>query len=313
MRGIREKRGLAVGRSQKEASVKRVKTTTAAVAVALLLLPSLAGAAGVFDNLVLSPRARAMGGAFVALSDDETALFTNPAGLADQEQIGVYASYVDLYGYDFLNLGSIAARFPTSWGTFAVGGRLLGVEYQGVKLESEYTMSLGHGFTLMKDVHSSLSVGYGLSLYGLQFDADSVGGDDLGSANAFGFDIGVMGTLRGRTRFGFFMKNLNNPKMGDPDAEDLPQWFTAGVAYSPYGGVNTTLEAQKQDDEDIRVCFGLEFKLNDYLDLRGGLQSQPNRLSLGFGTHWEALRIDYSYTSHEVLPGSHHFGLGVAF
>ena len=58
-------------------------------ATLLLLLPSAAGAAGVFDNLVLSPRARALGGAFVALSDDEIAVFTNPAGLAGQDKIGV--------------------------------------------------------------------------------------------------------------------------------------------------------------------------------------------------------------------------------
>jgi hypothetical protein len=297
----------------KEASVKKLSATVAVTAAALLLLPVVAGASGVFDNLILSPRARAMGGAFVAMSDDETAIFTNPAGLAGQEGIGVYASYVDLYGYDFLDLGSVAARIPTTWGTFAVGGRVLAAEYQGVELEREYTFAIGHGFTVMEDVHSSLSFGYAANLYGLSFDADSVGGDDLGSANALGFDVGVLGTLRGRTRFGFFMKNINNPKLGDPDAEDLPQWFTAGVAYSPYGGVDTSLELQKQDNEDLRACFGVELDVTDYFVLRGGLQNEPNRMSVGFGTHWQAIRVDYSYTSHAVLPGSHHFALGASF
>jgi hypothetical protein len=101
--------------------------------------------------------------------------------------------------------------------------------------------------------------------------------------------------------------------MGDPDAKDLPQWFSAGVAYSPYGGVQTVLEMQKQEDEDLRTCFGLEFGITDYLTLRGGIQNQPDRLSAGFGTHWQSIRIDYSYTSHETLPGSHNFGLGYTF
>ncbi len=297
----------------KEASVKRLEMAVAAVTVVLLLLPCAAGASGVFDNLILSPRARGMAGAFVAVSDDETALFTNPAGLAGQEGYGIYGSYVDLYGYDFLDLGSVAARIPTAWGTFAVGGRLLSAEYQGVDLMSEYTFAVGHGFTLMEDVHSSLSFGYAVNLYGLSYDALSVGGEDLGSANTLGLDVGVLGTLRGRTRFGFFMKNINNPKLGDPDAEDLPQWFTAGVAHSPYGGVETSLELQKQDDEDLRACFGVEFEVGDYVSVRGGLQNQPNRLSVGFGTHWQGIRVDYSYTSHAVLPGSHHFALGYSF
>ena len=293
--------------------MRGVRTTIAAGAVLLLLASGAAQAAGVFDNLVLSPRVRALGGAFVALSDDEMAVFMNPAGLADQEKVRVYASYVDLYGYDFLDLGSVSAVVPTTYGTFGVAGRILTAEYQGVDLERELSFSVGHGVTLMKDVHSSLAVGYSANLYGLSFEAESVAGEDLGSASALGFDVGVLGTLRGRTRFGFFMKNINNPKMGDPDTEDLPQWFTAGVAYSPYGGVETLLEFQKQDDEDLRACFGLEAAITDYLTLRGGLQNDPNRLSVGFGTHWQQIRIDYSYTSHAVLPGTHHFGVGASF
>lgn len=293
--------------------MRGVRTTIVAGAVLLLLIPGVARPAGVFDNLVLSPRVRALGGAFVALADDEMAVFTNPAGLAEQEERRAYGSYVDLYGYDFLDLGSISAVVPTSYGTFGFGGRILAAEYQGVDLERELSFTVGHGITLMKDVHSSLSVGYSATLYGLSFEAESVADEDLGSASSLGFDVGVLGTLRGRTRFGFFMKNINNPKLGDPDTEDLPQWFTAGVAYSPYGGVETLLEFQKQDNEDIRACFGVEAVITDYMTLRGGLQNDPNRLSVGFGTHWQRIRIDYSYTSHAVLPGTHHFGVGASF
>lgn len=293
--------------------MKGIRLLIAAVVLASLLVPGVAGAAGVFDNLVLSPRARAMGGAFVALSDDETAVFTNPAALSMQDEIGIYSSYVDLYGYDFLTLGAGAVTVPTDYGTFAVGGRYLATEYEGTELEKEYSVTVGHGIMLMEDVHSSLAVGYGLNLFGLSFPTESIGGMDLGSANTFGLDVGVIGTLRGRTRFGFFAKNINNPKLGNPDAKDLPQWFSAGVAYSPYGGVQTCLELQKQTHEDIRASFGLEMEINDYLTLRGGIQNQPNRLSFGFGTGWKMVRLDYSYTSHETLPGSHVYGLGITF
>ena len=297
----------------KEVHVKGARTIIAVAAVAVLLVPCVVHAEGVFDNLILSPRARAMGGAFVALSDDETAIFTNPAGLADQASIGVYGSYVDLFGYPYFDLGSLSAVMPTSYGTVGFGARMLKVKQGEVDLSKEYTITLGQGFSLMKDVHSSLAFGYSANLYGLSFDAPSVSGEDLGSANTVGFDVGVLGTLRGRTRFGFFMKNINNPKLGETDTEDLPQWFTTGVAYSPYGGVTTSLELQKQDDEDLRACFGVESEITDYLTLRAGLQNNPNRVSAGFGAMWQSIRIDYSYTSHAALPGSHHFGLGYAF
>jgi len=293
--------------------VKGARTIIAAVAVAVLLVPCAASAEGVFDNLVLSPRARAMGGAFVAVSDDETAIFTNPAGLADQGTVGFYGSYVDLFGYSYFNLGSLSAVLPTSRGTVGFGARMFSVEHNEVELEKEYTFTVGHGLMLMKDVHSSLAFGYSANLYGLSFEAESVTGADLGSDNALGIDVGVMGTLRGRTSFGFFMKNINNPKMGGSDEEDLPQWFTTGVAYSPYGGVNTSLELQKQDDEDLRACFGVESEVTDMVTVRAGLQNNPNRVSAGFGFKWQSVRVDYSYTSHATLPGSHHFGLGYSF
>jgi len=296
----------------KEAAVRRLGWIAAGALVAALL-PGAACGSGFFDNLVLSPRAQGMGGAFVALSDDETAVFTNPAALALQSRRGAYSSYVDLYGYDFLKLGSAAAAVPTGFGTVGVGVRYLSVEYGGSDLEREYAVTAAHGFTVMQDPHSSLSFGYGLSLFGLSFPTESVGGEDLGSANAVGLDVGVLGTPRGPTRFGVFVKNINNPKMGDPNAKDLPQWFSGGVCYSPYSGVQTSIEVQKQDDEELRACGGFEFQINDYVTMRGGLQNQPNRMSAGFGARWEMLRLDYSYTSHPVLPGSHTFGLGVKF
>lgn len=289
----------------------RVAYGVLAALCVVVLLAGTAGARGFFDNLVLSPRARALGGAFVALSDDETAVFTNPAALSGQAGIAIYSSYVDLFGYDFHQLASAAFAAPTGFGTIGIGGRTYGVEYQGEDLASEYGVVLAHGFTVMEDAHSSLALGYGLNLYGLTL-GESVGGDDLGSASTFGLDVGVLGTLRGRTRFGFFAKNINNPKMGDPDAKDLPQWFTAGVCYSPYGGVRTCLELQKQDNEEIRGCAGMEFEIVEHFALRGGFQNQPNRLSVGFGTRWKHVRFDYSYTSHPVLPGTHHYGLRLA-
>ncbi len=160
--------------------MKGARTIIVVAAMAVLLVPSAAYSEGVFDNLILSPRARAMGGAFVAVSDDETAIFTNPAGLAGQSTIGVYGSYVDLFGYPYFNLGSLSAVVPTSYGTVGFGARVFTVQQNDVELEKEYTITLGQGFSLMKDVHSSLAFGYAANLYGLSFEAPSVSGDDLG-------------------------------------------------------------------------------------------------------------------------------------
>ena len=64
----------------------------AALGLAGVLVPALAGAANIFEKvgtfdgqflkIAVGARAAAMGGAFVAVSDDATALFWNAAGIA---------------------------------------------------------------------------------------------------------------------------------------------------------------------------------------------------------------------------------------
>ena len=63
----------------KEVDVKGARTIIAVAAMAALLVPCAAHAEGVFDNLILSPRARAMGGAFVAARSGQTFETVNPA------------------------------------------------------------------------------------------------------------------------------------------------------------------------------------------------------------------------------------------
>jgi long-chain fatty acid transport protein len=66
----------------------RSKTFYAGVCVAILLVPVRAAAqstddGAVFDFSLPGARARGMGGAFVAIADDASAIYSNPAGLTD--------------------------------------------------------------------------------------------------------------------------------------------------------------------------------------------------------------------------------------
>jgi len=273
----------------------------------LMILGAWAGAshAYVFDAIDVSSKARGMGGAWIAAADDASAIFYNPACLAGSVAADITASYLKPNGQDFESLGFLAAATPiaSSQGV-AASYRKFGVEYAGQNLLDESTLSLAHGITLMKDIHSSISVGYALNIYMLEFGRTQY--VDLGRQTTYGVDVGFLGTLRDRTRIGFLLKNLNQPEIGKTTSEPLPQWITAGVAYTPYYGVLTELDLRGLRGEDIEAHMGMQFGVTQFMDLRFGFQTGPNSLTGGFTVKLSPVEIDYAYSSHSVLPGTHH-------
>jgi hypothetical protein len=118
-----------------------------------------------------------------------------------------------------------------------------------------------------------------------------------------------MARLHGRTTAGVFVKNLNNPSVGNPAPTDLRQRISGGFAYEPYDGVITTVELEKELGYDIQIHGGLEARVAEPLVLRFGVQSKPNLFDVGAGLVWRQVRVDLSWTYHPVLDGTFRYGL----
>lgn len=283
---------------------------TKSVLLVLVVWCVSVGAAGayVFDALDVSSKARGMGGAWTAGADDATALFYNPACLVEVGGTDLTATYLRPNGQDFESLTFLgaAAHLGTAH-SLGLSWRKFGVEYGGRSLLDESTLSLGHGLVLLEDIHSALAVGYALNVYVLEFGRTEY--VDLGRETTYGIDLGLLGTLRERTRIGFVLKNVNEPSVGKVTREPLPQWMSAGVSYAPYYGVVTELDLRKLRGEDVEVHMGMQFGLTQFLDLRFGFQTGPNSLTGGFTARIKPLEIDYAYSSHSVLPGTHHLSV----
>ena len=280
----------------------------------LTFLVLLAGVsvAYVFDSIDVSSKARGMGGAWVASADDATAMFYNPGALAIAASPNAYASYLKPNSQSFESLTFLAFSIPVRPGhSIGLSYRDFGVEYKDKDLLGESTLSAGYALCLMKDIHSELYLGANLNLYSLEFG--STGTMDLGKESTLGVDLGFLGILRQRTRLGFLMKNVNEPSMGKGTREPLPQWITAGVAYEPYYGVITELDIRSLRGEKAEVHMGMQFAVTEFLGLRFGFQTHPNSLTGGVTAGIVPVEIDYSYSSHSVLPGTHHVAIGAKF
>jgi hypothetical protein len=280
--------------------------------LAFLVLLAGVSSAYVFDSMDVSSKARGMGGAWVAGVNDATAMFYNPAALVASGSRSAYATYLKPNSQDFEALTFLALAFPIRENqSIGVSYRQFGVEYKDQKLLGESTFSGAYAVCLMKDIHSELYLGGTLNLYSLDFG--STGTMDLGEETTVGVDLGFVGVLRQRTRIGFLAKNINQPAVGKGTREPLPQWITAGVAYEPYFGVTTELDVRSVRGQDPEVHMGMEFVVTEFLSMRFGFETQPNSLTGGLTVGVKPLEVDYSYSSHSVLPGTHHVALGAKF
>jgi hypothetical protein len=77
--------------------------------------------------------------------------------------------------------------------------------------------------------------------------------------------------------------------------------------------VITELDIRSMRGEDIEIHMGMQFNVTEFLDMRFGFQTEPNSLTGGFTIGVEPFDLDYSYSSHTVLPGTHHVSLRAVF
>jgi hypothetical protein len=273
-----------------------------------LMAPAPVGAA--FDDIEVSARARALGGASSAWLADDYAAFHNPASLAWLDGVTGAASYVRPFGFDFNSQSAAAAEFtlPGRLGGVGIGARRFGVSWLGENLTSETTVSLAHGIHLLRDSQSELAVGWVLDVYSLNYGR-SVTGIDPGSATGVGVGFGATAVVRERTRVGFQGLNLNSPSLGDLDHQELRRTVAVGVSYQPYPEVETVLDITQEMGRAVQYRGGAEFSVGRLLWLRTGIHTAPNALTAGIGLLHKGIGFDYGFSTGGVLGETHQFGL----
>lgn len=281
------------------------------ILLALVVVAAATPAGAVFENLTVSPRARAMGDAAVAVADPAYAAYQNSAVLGSYSEGSVAASYVRPYTLGFLDLFYLGGSIPLSpkLGAIGLGLRHFAVNYEDVSLLKETSFTASHGIGLYRDLHSTIDIGYALNLYRVEF-GETVSGEDPGSDMAVGLDASMYFTLHERTKLGVLMKNLNNPVVGR-EQEELLQRIHAGVAYEPYTAVITTFEIETQFGEQPQYHGGLEAEIVTGFLLRAGVMTNPSKLAGGFAYRNGGFDLSYGFsTGGGTLDSSHQFGVG---
>ena len=317
-----------------------MRRTLVALGFAGLVVPGMAGAAQIFEKvgtfdgqflkIGVGARAAAMGGAFVGVADDATALFWNAAGIAridsDKSELSLnHASWPAELSFDQVGYVFHFKRIP---GAFGVHARALTmdpmVETTAFQPDPEIgtgsTFDAGMltaGFTYARSFTDKFSAGVTANFV-------HEGLADL-SQQTFAFDVGTLydvGTLG--MKIGMAIANIGSQiKFIDRSAR-IPAIFRVGTSAALLQTADQKLvgsfEFSHPPDNSERVNVGAEYGFHKYAFLRGGynINYDAEGVAGGVGFHFPVsvagqADLDYAYTDMKELGGAHRFSIKFIF
>ena len=297
-------------------------------------------ASAAFLKIGVGARAAGLGESFVAVANDPTAIYWNPAGLASLLRQEVELSHIQWPGdihYEHLTFVQ-----PSK----ALGGSL-GFQIAALSTEVDETTEFQPFGTGRTFVYSDFLFGVAYARRwtdkllvgaGLKYLREDLGSDVGGPVTNAGLvDVGgiyYLGLQSVRvavslTNFGPALRpggEYISPTTGEQrtyDAFDPPMMFRYGVAFDPMESaeqrVTTSLEFVLPADDAQVIKAGVEWAWLDHMALRTGYNFSADALRFSAGAGVNATigntqgSLDYAYTGAGPLGSVNRLSLGVKF
>lgn len=285
-----------------------------AVLALLLALPApcsaqSGGQAGQFLNYGVGGRALAMGGAYYGISDDASAAYWNPAGLAQMQRKEVTTMQATLF--QSTKLTYMGYAHPTKGGgTFALAITQLantGFEQVDVVFDPNTgeadSINTGGSFA---DQQQAMTLAWGknvtetvfFGMAGKQVTRKLGGSSD----NFKSLDIGAMKFMGNSYRLGLGLTNVFAQRTGDTD-DKLPVTIKLGNSLRLFKDrLTLAADAQKVLNGDTDMRFGGEYWVARWFAFRFGLLGLPRiqETDFGFGLNFRSFGIDVAQGIHEL-------------
>ena len=262
-----------------------------------------------------------MGGAYYGISDDASAAYWNPAGLAQLQRKELTTMQATLFQQTKLTYFSYA--HPTKGGsTFAMSMTQLantGFEQVDVVINpatNEPSKVTSGGSFNDQQRAIALSWGKGVTetvLFGMSVKqvTRQLGGS---SDNFKTLDIGAMKTMGAAYRVGFGLQNVFAQRTGDTD-DKLPVVIKLGNSLRLFKErLTLAADANKVLNGDMDMRFGGEYWIARWFAFRFGLLGLPKiqETDFGFGLNFKSLSLDLAQGIHD-LGSSTRFSLTFRF
>ncbi len=301
------------------------------------LFPNLGGQrAGIstaqFLKIGVGARAAALGEAFVAMADDASALYWNPAGAVQVNQHQVFFSHNEwLIDIQHEFAGGIYKLSEND----AIGVSLTSLHMEDMPVTTEFQpFGTGEYFTvgsfavaLTYSRRMTSQFSFGGTIRYIEETLDKL------KMRGVMIDLGTMYyTGLGTSRFAVTISNFGDElspegevKLQDGSTKSdwqsfsPPTMFRIGFAVEPYQTeqhrFTTSIQLNHPNDNSENVATGVEYAYKELMFLRGGYKFNVEEQNFSFGVGLKVpaaiadVIADYSYTNFERLGQSHRFSI----
>lgn len=282
-----------------------------------------------FLKMSPSPRGEAMGSAVIGIVDDASAVFSNPAGLMNIENMNIQFGRTGMPADIALNYSSFAKRFG-SHHVFAIS--VLGLTTDEMKvrtpLQPEGTGETFHsgqyafGLSYARNYTDKFKVGFTARL----LDLNIVSG--MYRKTSWSADIGLQyhsalpGLLKG-TIIAVSISNFGPQITYAKEGYGLPLNYVLGAArpieniFTNNDKMHLAVNWNKALDEKEKAQVGLEYIYANTLEFRCGYKfaSGQQGFSTGIGTKQKLMDKDftfrYAFSPFGVIGNIHRFSMGI--
>jgi long-subunit fatty acid transport protein len=283
---------------------------------------------GQFLKIAIGARAAGMGGAFVAIADDPSAVFWNPAGIArlEDEETNVMVNHLTWPADVKVEQAVLAFKLGKMPGQWAINARSLTIDDQPVRdafrpdgtgefFDAGYS---SFGATYARSFTDKFSAGANLNLVRLgleEFKQETIT-FDLGTL----YNVGVAGM-----KIGFAIQNIGGQVQFIDREARVPTVFRVGTSADIISTGESKLlgsfEFSHPPDNAERLNVGAEYSFKDYLYLRSGMNVNYDSegFAAGAGVRFPISSLktnanfDYAYTDMKTLGAAHRFSMRVRF
>ncbi|MBN1301085.1 MAG: hypothetical protein JW995_07695 [Melioribacteraceae bacterium] len=233
----------------------------------------------------------------IATSNDVFAIFTNPAGLAQPEDIaaGIYYS-PNPFGMSELSTIYCSALFPFGFANLGVGYML-------------------YGFKLYKKNILSLSFSgrpFNKLLAGITANYNSISIHNYGTAGTVTLRAGLLYLINNYLRFGFSVDNITRESFGDYGAQ-LPSALTSGFTFILDDILRLSTAIYSELNSNTAVSIGIDYEIIKWFSFRFGFMDEPVSFSSGFGLNYSSFEFNYALFTHRSLGITHQFDTIIHF
>ena len=270
--------------------------------------------AGDFLNIGIGAKAGGMGGAFVGLADDPSAIYWNPAGLT---QLGcpqimfVHNQWAQDIRYEYLGYAlpidpknTVAAAVM-----FLHMGEILGYDENDkpTSFFSAYDAAMLLGYS--RKISSHLSLGW--TAKGILEKLEDQ------KAQALAFDLGLFYDSY-ILSFGLSLRNLGTKLKFIEKEHSLPTDLRVGIAFKALNNhLLLSTDIDFLNDTPPGIQQGIEYNFQNVLFIRSGIEYKTQNQSgggstkpaIGGGIRISKFQFDYTYSSVKSLGNLHNFSL----